>query len=295
MTDSNRKKALAALLGAVLIWSSTYVTTKQALSQVPPMTLAFMRFALASVVLFPFFYRGPDRRERLPWGTLALLGLTGAFMFFALQNWGLSYTSVSAGSLIHGGAPVLIALLSAVFLREKINALRALGIFLAIAGVAGIVLLGGDIQGGSRPTLGNLLMLGSALSWAVYTVLNKKFSLTISPVTATLATFIYGMVFLLPFAAVEMHGFSLNLSWLTAANVLYLGVVASAIPIFLWNYGLKYYDASQAGLFINLVPVVSVLSAVAFMGERVIGGQLLAGVVVILGVVLAGVEPPDTN
>ncbi len=157
--DRNRKRALAALLGTVLIWSSTYVSTKQALTQVPPLTLAFMRFALASLVLLP--------------------------------------------------------------------------------------------------------------------------------VTATLATTVYGMIFLLPFVVVEVWGFAPHLSLLTIANVLYLGVVASALPIFLWNYALKYYDAFEAGLYTNLVPVVSVMSAVALLGERVSTGQLLAGGVVILGVVLA--------
>ena len=63
-----------------------------------------------------FFYREHSRQERIPWWALALLGLTGAFLYFALQNWGLYYTSVSAGSLIQGGIPVIIALFSAVFL-----------------------------------------------------------------------------------------------------------------------------------------------------------------------------------
>jgi len=85
MSDKNRKRALLALLGAVLIWSSTYVSTKQAMSQVPPTTLA-------SLVLFPFFLRDTSRGQRVPWRALAVLGLTGAFLYFTLQNWGLYYT-----------------------------------------------------------------------------------------------------------------------------------------------------------------------------------------------------------
>ncbi|MFA4884792.1 MAG: DMT family transporter [Desulfotomaculaceae bacterium] len=287
MSDRNRKRALIALLGAVLIWSSTYVSTKQAMSQVPPTTLAFIRFALASLVLFPFYLRDPGCKQPIPWRALALLGFTGAFLYFALQNWGLYYTSVSAGSLIQGGIPVIIALLSIVFLGERINTYRAAGILLAIAGVVGIVFLGGEVQGGSRPILGNLLMLGSSLAWGAYTILNKRFNLNISPVTATLATFLYGLVFMLPFVVMEMRGFNFTLSWLTVANVLYLGIVAMALPIFLWNYALLYYDASDAGLFINLVPVVSVISAMLFLGERVNAGQLAAGGVVILGVLVS--------
>lgn len=287
MSDKNRRRALIALLGAVLIWSSTYVSTKQAMSQVPPATLAFIRFALASLVLLPFYLREPGRRQPVPWGALALLGFTGAFLYFALQNWGLYYTSVSAGSLIQGGIPVIIALLSIIFLGERINTYRAAGILLAIAGVVGIVFLGGEIQGGSRPILGNLLMLGSSLAWGAYTILNKRFNLNISPVTATLATFLYGLLFMLPFVVMEMRGFNLNLSRLTVVNVLYLGIVAMALPIFLWNYALLYYDASEAGLFINLVPVVSVISAMLLLEERVNAGQFVAGGVVILGVLLS--------
>lgn len=153
--------------------------------------------------------------------------------------------------------------------------------------MAGLVFLGGEVQGGSRPVLGNLLMLVSSLAWGAYTVLNKRFNLNISPVMATLATFFFGLLFLLPFTIMEMRGFNYALSWLTVANVLYLGVAAMALPIFLWNYALLYYDASEAGLFINLVPVFSVICAVLFLGEQVNAGQLAAGAVVILGVLVS--------
>jgi drug/metabolite transporter (DMT)-like permease len=254
--------------------------------------LAFLRFALASLVLYPFFHRERERQENpepIPWSCLSLLGLTGAFLYFALQNYGLFYTSVSAGSLIQGAIPAVIALFSVVFLGERIDAFRGIGIFLAIAGVAAIVVLGGevDVTGGSRPILGNLMMFGSCLAWGAYTMLNKRLNLTISPVTATLATFLYGMLFMLPLVIYELWGFSLALDWTTVLNLLYLGMVAMPLPIFLWNYALLYYDASEAGLYINLIPVFSVISAMLFLAERVNAGQVLAGLVVILGVLVA--------
>ncbi len=287
MPDKKRRRALLALLGAVLIWGTTYVSTKQAISQVPPVTLAFIRNVLACLVLLPFFLRDPGRRRRVPWGSLALLGFSGSFLYLSLQNWGLYYTSASAGSLIQGSIPIIIAVFSIIFFGERVNIYRTLGIILAIAGVAGLVFLGGEVQGGSRPVLGNLLMLVSSLAWGAYTVLNKRFNLNISPVMATLATFFFGLLFLLPFTIMEMRGFNYALSWLTVANVLYLGVAAMALPIFLWNYALLYYDASEAGLFINLVPVFSVICAVLFLGEQVNAGQLAAGAVVILGVLVS--------
>lgn len=301
MPKNNRQRALLALLGAVLIWSSTYVTTKVAMDQLPPSTLAFLRFALASLVLYPFFHRERQRQEDpepIPWKALSLLGLTGAFLYFALQNYGLFYTSVSAGSLIQGVIPAIIALFSVVFLGERIDVFRGSGIFLAIAGVTAIVFLGGEVevQGGSRPILGNLMMFGSCLAWGAYTMLNKRLNLTISPVTATLATFLYGMLFMLPLVIFELWGVILDLNWVTVVNVLYLGMVASALPIFLWNYALQYYDASEAGLYINLVPVISVISAMLFLAERVNAGQVLAGLVVILGVLVAsGIRSGQKN
>ncbi|NPV90023.1 MAG: EamA family transporter [Firmicutes bacterium] len=285
--DDNRRRALAALLGAVLIWSSTYVSTKQAISQVPPGTLAFLRFLLANLVLLPFYYRDPQRGQGVGWKGLAWMGFTGAFLYFALQNWGLYFTSVSAGSLIQGGIPAIIALCSVIFLRERVSAIRAVGIFLSIAGVVGIIMVSGDITGGSRPFLGNMMMLGSCLAWAAYTMLNKRLNLSVNPVTATLGTFFFGMLFMLPLMAYELKDYHLALSWLTVGNILYLGVVASALPIFLWNYALLHTDASEAGLYINLVPVVSVISAVIFLKETVNLGQIVSGAVVILGVLVA--------
>lgn len=286
MHNKNRKRATTALLVAVLIWSSTYISTKQALGQVPPATLACMRFMLASLVLFPFFLNDPSRKQRVPWGVLALLGFTGAFLYFGLQNWGLYYTSVSAGSLIQGGIPVIIALLSAIFLGERIDTSRVIGILLSITGVAGIVFMSGEIQVGGQCILGKLLMLGSSLAWGAYTILNKRYNLTVSPITATLATSFYGLLFMLPFGVIEMHIYDFRLSWLTTFNVLFLGIVAMGLPILLWNYALLHYDASEAGLFLNLVPVFSVIGAMVFLGERVNVGQLLAGGFVILGVIV---------
>ena len=80
MPDKKRRRALLALLGAVLIWGTTYVSTKQAISQVPPVTLAFIRNVLACLVLLPFFLRDPGRRRLVPWGSLALLGVSGSFL-----------------------------------------------------------------------------------------------------------------------------------------------------------------------------------------------------------------------
>ena len=160
------------------------------------------------------------------------MGFTGAFLYFALQNWGLFYTSVSAGSLIQGGIPAIIALFSVVLLGERISALRTVGIILSIAGVAGIIMVSGDIAGGSRPFLGNMMMLGSCLAWAAYTMLNKKQNLSVNPVTATLGTFFFGMIFMIPLMVYELRDFHLTLSWMTVGNVLYLGVVASALRSF---------------------------------------------------------------
>ncbi|MHB0870406.1 MAG: DMT family transporter [Chloroflexota bacterium] len=287
---SHRPVGVLAALGAVLIWGLTFVPGKVALAEMGPFTLAVLRFSIALAILLVAALRAhhdPGRLRKLSWGTLALLGLTGVTLYFGLQNLGLARTSASEAGLVSGSVPALTALLSALVLKERLTGLRLLGITASIGGVAAVVLAGGG-PGSGGSVDGDLLVLGGAVAWAVYTLLNKRVGGQMPETLLLFYTMALGTLFMLPMAAAEiaLAGFGpvSPAGWLSA---LFLGVGGSAAAFFCWNAALRRLDASEAATYINLVPVVTVLSAALMLGETLAPSQLLGGALVILGVYLA--------
>ena len=299
---ATRRKGFAALLTAVFIWASTFVATKDALLAFPAGTLAVLRFVLALVVLFPLYLRRRPRSPAVPVKTAVLLGFFGVFLYFALQNWGLLYCRASTASLLMASVPAFTALASHLFLREKIGPARVTGILASMGGIAMLVWSEGNLSALATFNPGSILLIGAAVAWAVYTILGRKLSSSHDPAVVTLQSTVWGILFLLPIALLEKQPSYQGLGLKPWAVLLYLGLIASGLPIFLWNYALKTFDASEAGVYLNLVPVVATALAVPLLGERLGFSEVAAGLMIITGVMLAqgkgrgsaGAEPPKT-
>jgi len=272
--------AVLSLLLVMLIWGSTFVVTKSAVEQVPPLTLAVLRFALASAILVPAAQvrGGPAVLPRpLPWGTLALMGLTGVAVFFAGFNVALTLTTATEAALIQGTIPAVSALLAAVWLRERLGPPRAAGAAASVLGVALVVLVGAGTGPAENRLVGNLVMVATVVAWAVYSLLGRRLRGASGLATTAYSTLL-GTLFLLPAAAFELA----TRPWpaVSAAGwlaVAYLGAVASALAFWLWNRALAVLDVGQASAFINLVPVIGVASAALVLGEPLTPAHLLGG------------------
>lgn len=287
---SDRTLGALAALGAVVIWGLTFAPSKVALAEMGPFTLASLRFLLALAVVGAVAL--PQVRQvsfrRLPWSTLALLGLTGIALFFGFQNLSLARTSATDAGLIAGAVPAITAALSAIVLRERVSPIRVAGIATSILGVAAVVLASGA-SGEPGSLAGNLLMLGAALSWGVYTLVNKSVGGKLPEVLLLAITMAFGSLFLLPLTVAEIAsgGFG-PVSTAGWFSVVFLGLAGSGASFFCWNAALRRMDASEAAIYINLVPVITVVSAALMLGERIVSAQLLGGALVVLGVYLAG-------
>jgi drug/metabolite transporter (DMT)-like permease len=286
---TNRLAGILAALGAVFIWGLTFVPTKIAIAEMGPFTLAALRFCLALAVLLPVASRSgltPAQLRRLPWLTLAALGLTGVTLYFGLQNLGLARTSATEAGLISGCVPAVTAAMSAVVLRERLPVTRIIGIIGSVAGVAVMVLASSPASGGSLE--GDLLMLAGALAWAAYTLLNKGSGGKLPESVLLASTMAFGLLFLTPPAAYELATAAFGPvsaeGWL---SLLFLGLAGSAAAFFCWNAALRHLDASEASTYINLVPLVTVLSAALMLGERPTTSQVVGGGLVIAGVYFA--------
>lgn len=272
MSISGRRLAVLALVATMAVWGSSFVVTKLVLGQAGPFALTALRFGIGLLVLLPFAYRRGFRLRLALEPAFLLFGLTGVALVYGLQTLALVFTSAANTALISAGVPAVAAVLARAFLKEYIPPARLLGIGLSVLGIG---LVGGATPSGAGSSgtvlLGNSLMVGAVVAYGAYAVQGRALRGVggYPAVVATAASFAAGLLFLLPLAAGEVILFGAPelgpRGWLVLA---YLGAGASALPIFLWNYALRHVPASAAALYINLVPVVGLVSALLF-GERV--------------------------
>ena len=292
LPPSSQTLPLLALVGANALWGGSAVASKAVLTHVPPLTLACLRVAIALAVLLPLVARTGGRPAR--GGATALLGLTGVALFCLCQNVGLRSASAATTALLNGGIPILTTLLATRLLGERLGGRGVAGVLVSSGGVAAIVLLGPHATFGVA-TLGSLLPLAGAVSFAAYTVLGRRTFASGHALAVVAGSTRYGLLFLLPGAGLELV--TGGLSPLTVSDVLlllYLGVGCSALAFVLCGYGLARLEATQGAICGNLKPLVGGVLAVVLLGESLTPGQLAGGLLVLIGVGLAsgGAVPP---
>ena len=282
-----RPLSIVLLLIAVLIWGSAYVVTKSGLSELPPMLFAFLRYCVASLLLVPVaLARGGLAKlpRPVPWKTLLLMAVTGVAAYYVLFNLALSYTSASQTALIQSSNPAITAIMAVGWLGERLGRRRMVGIALAIGGVLLIVARTDPDASARSPLIGSVLAFGSILLWSAYTILAKRMAAA-DAIAATALVSVLGTLMLIP--AVLVEGMDAPLSsistrgWLT---IVFLGAFPSAACYLLYNRALRDVDASFAGIFLNLGPVIGVFTGVALLDEPITPIAILGGAMVLAGV-----------
>ncbi len=287
----SRTAAIAAIVLLMIIWGTTYIVTKIAIREVPPLTLAALRFLITALVLLPFAIAagGLKRLPRpLPIRDIVAMALTGFVLYYAFFNYALEYGSASQGALIQALLPVGVAIAAVIVLKEKLSKTRVSGIALAVLGVAIIVVAGKSDSASPNPLVGAVLMLFSVVAWSIYTVQVKRLA-EVEPTVLLTAIAAVGTVIQIPLVAFELarHPQPLAISMQGWASVVFLGAIASGLGLLVYNRALRLLDASLVGTYINLVPIVGVVSAVLLLGESLEGWQILGSVLALVGVWLA--------
>lgn len=289
------------LLLTALFWGGTFIAGRHVSQHLDPFTIAFLRFAMASVLLLTLTYRQESRFPRLTGGQfvlIAVLGATGIFAYNVLFFKGLHLIEAGRASLIVATSPAFIAVASALFLRDGSSRLlahpvRAAGIPLSILGAI-VVISRGDLRqilaGGVG--LGELFILGCVLNWVIYSVLGKVAMRSLSPLTAVSYSSAVGALALAVPAAMENPVKNLsNASWLDWAAIAYLAVFGTVLG-FVWFYqGVRAIGAPRAGLFINFVPVSAVLLAAPLLHEPITSSLAVGAALVLSGVFLTNRSP----
>ncbi|MGA6926281.1 MAG: DMT family transporter [Desulfosarcina sp.] len=279
------------LLMTAVFWGGTFISGRMLVDSVPPFSAAFFRFLFASICLFAFATRRTGKIPRLKKGQLlpvALLGLTGVFAYNVLFFNGLKWIPAGRASIIIANNPIVISVLSALFFRESLSAVKVVGILISVFGAI-IAISGGDplalFAGGIGK--GDLFIGGCVISWSVYSLLGKRVMRDLSPLTAVSYSAAIGAAALLIPACMEgmlsaAPGYSL-VDW---GNLAYLGWFGTVLG-FVWYYeGIRSIGPSRASLFINFVPISAIVLAHLILKEPVTLSLLTGAVLVVVGVTL---------
>lgn len=292
---ANSTKGIIAVLIAVVIWASTYSISKIGLETIPPITLVLARSIIACIFLYILIIKNRETNNLVKlfknyYKETFILGLTGIFLQNGLSTLGLKLGATSGlAAVIVNSAPLFILVLAVFYLAEKLTLNKILGMFLGFIGMLLIVLPQegiGEIFA-SKVFLGNLVILGAAIGWAIYSVANKKISKKFSPLVLTLGAYVMATLLLIPTAFIfetPKVVFSLGiLSWLI---IFYLGIFASGVAFLLWNYSIIHLEVSKAAIYLYLIPVLAIFTGIFFLHETFTLINLLGTIFVLGGIIL---------
>lgn len=268
MENNTAKGHLAALL-TVIIWGTTFISTKVLLADFQPIEILFFRFLmglLALVIIYPRRLKQTGFRREI---VFIAAGLCGVCLYYLLENIALTYTMASNVGVIISVAPFFTAILSHLFLKreEKLLANFFIGFFAAMFGIGLISFNGASLQ---LNPIGDLLALLAAFLWACYSILTRKISdYGYNTILTTRRIFFYGLLFMIP--ALFLFDFKLDLSRFVnpvyLLNILFLGLGASALCFVTWNFAVKVLGAVKTSIYIYLVPVITVAASVLIIHE----------------------------
>lgn len=297
----NRILAYACLALSMSLVGSYVALSKPLVAALPVFLLAWLRFGIGGAAILHWLKKPANERpmNRQTKRLLFLESFLGNFLFSICMLFGVSMTSAVAAGVIMASIPAAVALLSWLFLRERINVRTGLAVACAVTGVVLVSLSKQDPTlhvvantepGPSEKTawLGNLLLVGAVICEAAYAVIGKKLTGVLSPKRITALINLWGFALVTPFGVWAAWRFDFasvsSSSWLL---LVFYSLAASVWTVWLWMTGLKTVPANQAGVFTVLLPISAAAVGVLVLGEKLGGAQIGAFGIALIGVVLA--------
>ena len=278
-------------LGAASIWGGMYVVSKVVLDIIPPFALVSIRLILGALTLLVvLLLRGfPCISHRQAWQVLGV-GLVGYGVSLSLQFLGTKLSTAANGSLVTSATPAFVLIFAWMLLKEKITWLRLTSLVLATLGVVAVI----DPRSAQlNPDLflGNLSLIGAAVTWALYSVLVRKTTQSLDVLPFSLIAFLGGLPITLPAGIWEVSTLGIGkISLGVVGGILFLGIISTALAMVLWNTAFAFVDASLASLTFFAQPVVGTLLGWLFLGERITPLFLLGGLLIGLGLLISSRE-----
>jgi drug/metabolite transporter (DMT)-like permease len=278
---------------ATLIWSGNFIVARGVIKEIPPISLNFYRWLVASVIIFPFAFKQFKKEWKIikqSWHYFFWVSLTGIALFNTFVYIGGHYTSAINLALIGTtSSPIMANILSRIFLKEKIGWYKIIGMCLCVTGVL-FLLSKGNFN--NLATLqfseGDLWVLLAAFCFAVYNTSVRKKPAAVSTSSFLFTIFCFGTVLLIPFFIWELSYsqpvvWNMKLAWV----IIYLSLGASVICFWIWNIAIHKLGAGRTALFGNLIPVFSSIEAVLWLNEDFTFNHIISMVIVLTGLLIA--------
>ncbi len=289
MTDKSKIIGQLAAVFTIIIWGTTFISTKILLEGFLPVEILFFRFVMgytALLLLYPKKLKVTDRKHE---PIFVFAGLCGICLYYLLENIALTFTFASNVGVIMSTAPFFTAILSHLFFisEEKLRLRFFIGFVCAMVGIIFISYNGMKF---TLDPLGDFLALSAALVWACYSLLVRKISKMGYPVfLSTRRTFFYGIIFMIP--AAWFSDFRLDLFRFTHSiylfNMIFLGLGASAFCFVTWNFAVRELGTVKTSVYIYLVPVITVFTSALVLKERLTALMGIGAALTLAGLILS--------
>ena len=291
---SKQSRGMLMLIFVNVMWGLSFIFSKAALTEgMPAMTLAFWRYALTAVIMFPLCLKMEGGIRLGKWAPRAfattLLGIT---IYFYFELTGLQRTTASAASLILALVPMLTLLFRVAFCRERISRVRWLAVALSLIGAYFVIATDGGEGGGTLA--GNLLMVCACLCWTGYILTTPKLIESCSSMRVSSWQAIAGAITLCPFAFAERSEW-VSVSPMAWLCIFLLAVVCSAVCYVLYNEAMNLVDTLTISLTINLNPVAACIGGAILLGEVLAPMQFFGGMLIILSMIVDALATRPQN
>ena len=288
MTNKQTLPGLISGLAAASIWGGMYVVSKVVLNVIPPFTLLTLRLLLGILTLGVVIAFRPKTipTKRQIWN-IFLVGVVGYGISLGFQFVGTKLSTASNGSLVTSATPAFILIFAPYLLGEKTTLRRVVALTISTLGVIAVI---GPRTAELSPTLfwGNMSLLAAALTWALYSVLVRKVTQTADVITATTIMLAGGLPSSILFSDLEIktQGIGLITPGIIG-GILFLGIISTAVAMFLWNYAFAELPAAVASLTFFAQPIVGSVLGAVLLGEKITPMFLFGGLLIGIGLIIS--------
>ena len=292
------KEVYAKLVLAMVMWGSASTAAKVILTQIPPITTSFIRFSVMTIIMF--IYLGlfeqlpiPKRSDLL---AFFAMGVTGVYLHNIFFLAGLKFSSATNATLINAIYPGMTAIFLYFLYKERIAKVKVVGILVSLVGVVIVVAKGSlAVVLGLRFNLGDIFLLLTAITWPLYTIINRRLAGSYSSIVITAYSGLIGSILLLP-TVLLTESSSLRLtsvSYPVLLNLIYITIFTGVLSYVWWNQGVSKLGSNRAAVFMNIVPLAGIVFAVFVLGEHLVVSRIVGGIIIISGIILANVSGKD--
>lgn len=282
---------LIAIIFSMFIWGSSFIALKSAMADLGEFTVIFLRMFVASLCFLYFiksFLKYDFTKKDIKF--ILLLSAFEPCLYFIFEAKALLYTSASQAGMITSLMPLITAMAAGYFLKEIISRQLILGSLIAMIGAIWLSVQATTTLNAPNPMLGNFLELCAMFCGAGYTIVARYLTDKFSALFITAIQAFVGAIFFFPFFIYEYASTDMNFTTEALSWVVYLGVVVTLGGYGLYNFALTKIEASKAAMFINLIPVFTLILAFLILGERLSIQELIASAIILGGVALSQIR-----